>query len=190
MQAVILAGGKGTRMKSDKAKVLHEICFKPILYYPVKLAMDLKCKKIIVVIGDKEDKIKRRFSVEDGIIFAVQKEQLGTGHAALCALDELDESDDDILVICGDTPFLAAETINALYDNHKKNGAAVSVLTAIADNPKNYGRIVKDEYGGFIKIVEEKDADEATKKINEINTGTYIIKKSFFSSDISFTQSF
>lgn len=182
LTCIILAAGKGTRMKSDKAKVLHDICFKPILYYPIKLARDLKSKKIVVVIGHQEEKIKQKFIDEDSIIFAVQKEQLGTGHAASCALDSLSDTDDDILLICGDSPFLSSGTVKALYDKHLKDKATVSILTATTDDPKSYGRIIKGADGGFVKIVEEKDADEETKKIKEINTGTYIIKKDFLSS--------
>jgi bifunctional UDP-N-acetylglucosamine pyrophosphorylase/glucosamine-1-phosphate N-acetyltransferase len=181
LTCVILAAGKGTRMKSKKAKVLHEICFKPLLHYPIQLAYDLNCKNIIVVAGYQEDKIKERFSGYNNITYAIQKEQLGTGHAVTCAFDKLDESDGDILIICGDSPFLSADTISTLYGMYKDNAASVSILTATADDPANYGRIVKDAGGNFIKIVEEKDADDKTREIKEINTGTYIVNRNFLS---------
>lgn len=182
LTCIILAAGKGTRMKSKRAKVLHEICFKPILYYPIKLADNLKCQKIIVVVGHHEDKIKEKFNGFNNLSFVSQKEQLGTGHAVLCSLEKLDEADKDIIILCGDTPLLKEETITALYNTHKENKASVSILTAKTDNPENYGRIVKDTSGNLLKIVEEKDADTETKKINEINTGTYIVGKDFLDS--------
>ncbi len=178
INCIILAAGKGTRMKSDKAKVLHEVCFKPLLHYPVKLARELSCGKIVVVVGHQEDEVKRRFGGER-ILFASQKEQLGTGHAASCALDILGDDDMDVLIICSDSPFLRNETIAGLHERHTKEGAVVSILTAKADDPTNYGRIVRDAAGDFLRIVEEKDADTDTRRVKEINTGTYIVNMGF-----------
>ncbi len=181
LTCVILAAGKGTRMKSDKAKVLHDVLFKPLLQYPVKLATELGCQKIIAVIGHQENKVRNRFSNQN-IIFASQKEQLGTGHAVQCALDSLDENDEHILITCGDVPLLEMNTIHRLYDAYSDNNAVASVLTATVDDPTNYGRIVKDEGGNFLRIVEQKDADSATKMIAEINAGTYIVRRDFLES--------
>jgi len=181
LTCIILAAGKGTRMKSAKAKVLHEVCFKPLLHYPIKLANELKCKKVIAVVGHQERVIKERFEGYS-VLFATQKEQLGTGHAVTCALDQLDDSDKNILILCGDVPLLKKADIDALIKNHNEKSAAVSVLTADVDDPANYGRIVKDTMGDFIKIVEAKDASPEILRIKEINTGTYIVSKDFLCS--------
>ncbi|MFC1856145.1 bifunctional UDP-N-acetylglucosamine diphosphorylase/glucosamine-1-phosphate N-acetyltransferase GlmU [Thermodesulfobacteriota bacterium] len=177
LACIILAAGKGTRMKSEKAKVLHEICFKPLLHYSVKLATDLKSKKVIAVVGHQEATVRDKFGDSD-VIFSTQEQQLGTGHAVQCAIDKLDD-EADILIVNGDSPLFRHETISEFYKEYKAADASVAILTANAPDPTNYGRVVKDGAGNFLRIVEEKDADKETKKISEVSSGTYLVKKNF-----------
>jgi len=176
--AVILAAGKGTRMKSDKAKVLHVLNGKPLLHYSLAAAEKAGAEKIVVIIGHQADKIREDFSGRD-CIFVEQKPQLGTGHAVLQAKDVLADYEGLTVILCGDVPLLKATTIKLLVDNHLTAKAVVSVLTTIPPSAQGYGRIVKSEKGNVLKIVEQKDATESEKKIGEINTGIYCVDTKF-----------
>jgi UDP-N-acetylglucosamine diphosphorylase/glucosamine-1-phosphate N-acetyltransferase len=176
--AVILAAGKGTRMKSDMAKVLHVLNGKPMLYYPVAAAKEAGAEKIVAVIGHQADKVKELFS-GSGCIFVEQNPQRGTGHAVLQAKNVLVDYNGLTVILCGDVPLLKAATIKSLIDNHVAANAVVSVLTTIPPPPHAYGRIVKDDKGNVLKIVEHKDATEDEKKIGEINTGIYCVDTKF-----------
>ena len=176
--ALILAAGKGTRMKSDLAKVLHVLNGKPLLYYSLAAAKRAGAEKIVAVIGHQADKVREEFP-ESGCIFVEQKPQLGTGHAVLQAKDVLADYNGLTVILCGDVPLLRASTIKSLVDNHLTAKAIVSVLTTIPPPPHAYGRIVKDDKGNVLKIVEHKDATEDEKKIGEINTGIYCVDTKF-----------
>lgn len=176
--ALILAAGKGTRMKSDKAKVLHELNGEPMLYYSVAAAKEAGAEKIVAVIGHQADEVRKSFS-NSGCIFVEQKPQLGTGHAVLQAKDVLAGYKGLTVILCGDVPLLKSSTIKSLVDNHVASEAIVSVLTTIPPPPHAYGRIVKDDKGNVLKIVEHKDATEIEKKIGEINTGIYCVDTKF-----------
>jgi UDP-N-acetylglucosamine diphosphorylase/glucosamine-1-phosphate N-acetyltransferase len=176
--ALILAAGKGTRMKSDKAKVLHVLNGKPLLYYSLAAAKDAGAEKIVAVIGHQTDKVREEFSNSD-CIFVEQKQLLGTGHAVLQAKDLLADYQGLTVILCGDVPLLKPATIKSLIDNHLAAKAVVSVLTTIPPPPHAYGRIVKDDKGNVLKIVEHKDATEDEKKIGEINTGIYCVDTKF-----------
>jgi len=176
--ALILAAGKGTRMKSDLAKVLHVLNGKPLLYYSIAAAKEAGAEKIVAVIGHQADKVREEFKYS-GCIFVEQKPQLGTGHAVLQAKDVLVAYDGLTIILCGDVPLLKASTIKSLIDNHLTAKAVVSVLTTIPPPPHAYGRIVKDDKGNVLKIVEHKDATEDEKKIGEINTGIYCVDTKF-----------
>jgi UDP-N-acetylglucosamine diphosphorylase/glucosamine-1-phosphate N-acetyltransferase len=176
--ALILAAGKGTRMKSDLAKVLHVLNGKPLLYYSLAAAESAGAEKIVVIIGHQADKIRDDFSGR-GCIFVEQKPQLGTGHAVLQAKDILADYKGLTIILCGDVPLLKASTIKSLMNNHLTARAVVSVLTTIPPPPHAYGRIVKDNKGNVLKIVEHKDATEDEKKIGEINTGIYCVDTKF-----------
>lgn len=169
--AIILAAGKGTRMKSDLPKVLHKIGDKALAEYVIDAVKDAGIEKICLVIGYQADRVKE--SIHRDVEYAYQEEQLGTGHAVMCAKDFLDRCE-DVLVLCGDTPLVTGDTIKALMDFHKKEGNYVTVLSAIMDDPTGYGRIVRDAQGNFVKNVEHKDATEEERKICEINSGMYI----------------
>ncbi|MBN1613069.1 MAG: NTP transferase domain-containing protein [Deltaproteobacteria bacterium] len=178
LRTLILAAGKGTRMKSDLAKVLHTLCGRPLLAYSIAVAKALNSEEIIVVIGHQADLIRRDFS-DQGLIFVEQRQQLGTGHAVLQARDLFRHYRGDVLILCGDVPLLKPATAEALIAGHRKEAAAVTVLTTILDNPTGYGRMVKGQGNRVLRIVEERDATEAEKKIREINTGIYCARADF-----------
>jgi UDP-N-acetylglucosamine diphosphorylase/glucosamine-1-phosphate N-acetyltransferase len=165
VSAVILAAGKGKRMKADVAKVLHPLCGKPMLTYSVDAA--------------RAGLVREAFK-DQGLIFVEQYEQLGTGHAVLQARDVFHGYNGTILILCGDVPMLSASTIRALLEVHILEKSIVTVLTTILDNPSGYGRVIKEgEKGEISRIVEEKDASLAEKKIREINTGIYCVESNF-----------
>lgn len=176
--ALILAAGKGTRMKSDLAKVLHSLEGKPLLHYSIEAARRAGAEKIVVIIGHQADKVKKEFP-DGGIIFVEQNPQLGTGHAVLQAKEVLATYQGLIVILCGDVPLLKPMTITSLVKSHVTAGAAVTVLTTTPAKPQGYGRIVKRTDGNIIKIVEERDATDAEKKIGEINTGIYCVNTPF-----------
>lgn len=175
---IILAAGKGKRMKSDLAKVLHPLCGVPMLTYPVATARAAGAEKIVVVIGHQAGQIREKFR-DQGLIFTEQREQLGTGHAVLQAAEAFQEYDGTIVILCGDVPLIRPETVRSLIDRHRTEGAAVTVLTTIPEDPAGYGRVVKADSGSVVKIVEEKDATTEEKKIREINTGIYCVESRF-----------
>jgi UDP-N-acetylglucosamine diphosphorylase/glucosamine-1-phosphate N-acetyltransferase len=175
---VILAAGKGTRMKSDKPKVLHHLRGKPLIEYVVETAQDLHPEMIVTVVGYGASDVMKSLSGKT-ISFAIQKEQLGTAHAVLSAKDELAGFDGEILVLCGDVPLLRSETLEELLSIHQRDGSALSLLSVDTDNPRGYGRIVRGRGGEVLMNVEEGDADPEQKKINEINGGIYVFDSRF-----------
>ncbi|MBN1365711.1 MAG: NTP transferase domain-containing protein [Syntrophaceae bacterium] len=178
--AIILAAGKGTRMKSDLAKVLHILNGKPMLHYSLEAAKEAGAEKIVAVIGHQADIVREKFA-DSGCIFVEQNPQLGTGHAVLQAKGVLSNYRGLTVILCGDVPLLKPTTIEFLVDNHVASRAVVSVLTTIPPLPHAYGRIVKDKKGDVLKIVEYKDATNEEKKIGEINTGIYCVNTKFLS---------
>ena len=169
--AVILAAGMGTRMKSNLPKVLHPILGEPMIGYGVRALESAGVSRIIAVLGRGADQVEKVLG--DRIRPVYQKEQLGTGHALMTALPELKGYEGgDCLVIYGDMPLLTAETLAALCGEHADKRARATVLTAVVDDPKGYGRIIR-KGGGIAAIVEEKDADEDQRLIKEINAGAY-----------------
>ena len=175
--ALILAAGQGTRMKSKTPKVLHEICGKPMLSCVIDAAAAAGIHENIVVVGHGEGAIRKAFS-DAGVKFAKQEHQLGTGHAVMMAKNHLPE-EGLVLVLCGDTPLITEETLERFMAFHERENNCVSVLTARMEDPFGYGRIVRDDDGGVARIVEEKDADEEIKEIDEINSGIYCFEAGF-----------
>src|SRR3989304_9837255 len=176
---IVLAAGKGIRMKSDLVKVLHPVLGLPMLFYPIELSLNgIKAEKTIVIVGHQADLIQERFK-DLKIEFALQEEQLGTGHAVLQAIPFLQSFSGTVLILCGDVPLVKIETLRSFIDTYKENGSTLSVLTTIVRDPFGYGRILRNPEGWLEKIVEEKDASEEERMIREINTGIYCIKSSF-----------
>jgi UDP-N-acetylglucosamine diphosphorylase/glucosamine-1-phosphate N-acetyltransferase len=176
---VILAAGLGKRMKSGKAKVLHEILGKPMIMYVVETANRIAGNNVVLVIGNQADKVREMVSESAEVIFALQKDQLGTGHAVSCALPYLPDHTQEVVVLCGDVPLLTFETVMRLIKDHVKAKRDISLLAVEIDNPKGYGRVLSDKNGNVSGIVEEADASAEQKRIKTINTGIYCIKKEF-----------
>lgn len=178
LATIILAAGKGTRMQSDLAKVLHPLYGKPMVVYPLELARAVGSEMIAVIVGHQADKIQETIKGDD-LVFVHQEQQLGTGHAVLQCRDVLQSFQGHILILCGDVPLLLPATIEALRDEHVSRQAAVTVLTTLFDDPTGYGRVVKDESDTILKIVEERDATDDERKIKEINSGIYYVESDF-----------
>lgn len=171
--AVVLAAGKGTRMKSGTPKVLHEILGKPIISYVLDALKSAGITDIITVAGYGSDLLNQ---VVKGSRVVVQKELLGSGDAVNTAREALAKYSGDVLVICGDTPLIQSETIKAIIKKHKSSGARLTLLTAKLKDPLGYGRITRDGKGAVAKIVEEENASIYEEGINEVNVGTYCFK--------------
>ena len=171
LTAVILAAGKGTRMKSKLPKVLHKVGGHPMLEHVMDAAEAAGCRDNVVVIGHGAELVREL--VGDRARIALQAEQLGTGHAVLQAADTLKDFTGTVMILCGDTPLLEADELEKFYAEHVKSGAAATVMSALMDDPFGYGRILRDANGDVAGIVEQKDASEEQKQIKEINTGNY-----------------
>ncbi len=169
---VILAAGKGTRMKSKLYKVLHKVCGKTMVEHVVEAAKGTNPDKIITVVGNGAESVKDVLAGQSE--FAFQEKQLGTGDAVLAANDLLEKLEGSTLVATGDTPLFTAETFNNLFKKHEESGNSATVLTAKAPNPFGYGRIIRDETGAFQEIVEQKDCTEDQAKTKEVNSGMYV----------------
>ena len=171
--AVILAAGKSTRMKSETPKVLHKVCDRPMIEHVIDAARGAGVTKLVVIVGHKADDVKAALAHHDDVTFALQAEQLGTGHAVQQAEGELSGTTEPVLVLAGDTPLLRAESLQKLVDALQSNEAACVVGTAETDDNAGLGRIVRDHDGAFLRITEEKDATDEEKQIREINTGCF-----------------
>ncbi len=179
VEIIILAAGKGTRMKSEKAKVLHMLSGRPMIMYVVDTAVKVTGKDIIIVIGNQADKVKEVVSASADVKFALQKEQRGTGHAVQCGLPELSHDSRNVVILSGDVPLIKSSTIRDLIKDHLNHKNDVTVLGVCLENPFGYGRIVQNKSGGIEKIVEQTDADELEKNINTVNSGIYCVKRDF-----------
>ncbi|WP_072337946.1 MULTISPECIES: bifunctional UDP-N-acetylglucosamine diphosphorylase/glucosamine-1-phosphate N-acetyltransferase GlmU [unclassified Paenibacillus] len=168
---IVLAAGQGKRMKSKLYKVLHPVCGKPMVGHVVSSLASLNTSRTVVVVGHGAEAVQAYLG--DKAEYALQEQQLGTGHAVLQAKELVGEEEALTLVVCGDTPLISAETLQGMIELHQKRGAAATILTGIVDEPKGYGRIIRDQDGFVTKIVEEKDCTPEERQVKEINTGTY-----------------
>jgi UDP-N-acetylglucosamine diphosphorylase/glucosamine-1-phosphate N-acetyltransferase len=175
---IILAAGKGTRMKSDRAKVLHEIVGVPMIRYVVETALAV-VDDVVAVIGHEAEAVQKTLASYPMLRFAVQKEQLGTGHAVVCAIPKISAGVQDVVVLCGDTPLIKPATVRGLINHHRAGEGHLTLIATTLTEPIGYGRIVSDSQGNPIRIVEEPDASELEKKIQLVNTGTYCINMTF-----------
>ena len=181
LKIVILAAGQGTRMKSKIPKVLHKVLDKPMLDHVMEAAQVVTNHKPIVVIGLMSDMVREHLG--DKAEIALQEEQLGTGHAVMMAEHYIDD-EDEVLILCGDTPLIKGETLKEMT-KIKSEGYAAVVMSAVEDDPTGYGRIIRDESNDFMRIREQKDASEEEKAIKEINAGMYIINGKLLKENLS-----
>lgn len=176
LDVLILAAGLGTRMKSRLAKVLHKLGRRPIIAHVCRTAALLEPRRTYVIVGHQADDVRAAVEKElgsDQVVFVNQSEQRGTGDAVMAARSSLGEANSTVLILSGDVPLVHAETLRALVEQHHADSAACTMLTVRLENPTGYGRVVRDEAGSFLKIVEQKDATEDERQIREINAGIY-----------------
>ncbi len=177
LSAVILAAGKGTRMKSERAKVLHEVAGWPMVRHPLSALEALGCRNNVLVVGHQAASVRQALEGFD-LGFALQEQQLGTGHALLCAEQALKGYEGALILLCGDVPLVREQTLRELLETHRREEAAVTVLSAMATDPTGYGRILRQD-GLVQRIVEQKDASEEQLRVREINTGIYVFEAPF-----------
>ena len=158
-------------MKSDLPKVLHLVCGKPMLLHVLGAAADVDAARTVVVLGHGHDQVEPYLPA--GCVVALQEQQLGTGHAVLCAAEQILPG--LFLVLAGDTPLITGDVLRALVDHHRSSGAAATVLTMDLDDPTGYGRVVRDASGDLVKIVEHRDATDEERQIREVNSGMYVL---------------
>ncbi|MFW6052903.1 MAG: sugar phosphate nucleotidyltransferase [Desulfosalsimonas sp.] len=182
---IILAAGKGTRMKSQRAKVLHSVAGRPMILYVIDAAVHIAGGNVVVVIGTQAEEVRALVSDYADVEFAVQESQLGTGHAAMCAFPALAEHVDHVVVLCGDVPLITPETLDRLVQSHISSNPAITILGARIDDPSGYGRIKQKADGAVERIVEQADATDEEKKINTVNTGIYCINRKFLKTALS-----
>jgi len=169
---VILAAGKGTRMKSERSKVLFPLAGKPLIEWVLETSEKCCPQRQILVVAPDQDELRSSLQKRN-VEFAIQEQQRGTGDAVAAASEALADFDGPVLILCGDVPLLSYKTLQNLLNSYETSQAAGTVLTAILENPFGYGRIVRDAEGNVVRIVEQRDANETEQAIKEINTGIY-----------------
>ena len=182
--AIILAAGLGTRMKSDRAKVLHEILGRPMVGYVVDTAVKVADDNVVMVVGYQADKVQEAVDQFAKVRYAIQSEQLGTGHAVACALPVVPDGCHHVLILCGDVPLVTERTVRELISDHMDFKRDATVLAMQVDNPTGYGRILTDSDEHVVAIVEETDATEEQKAIRVVNTGIYCVEIRFLTEAI------
>ncbi len=173
-KAIVLAAGKGTRMKSDLPKVLFPVCGKPMINYVLDALDAAKIDEILVVVGYQKDLVRSEIESRKNVKFAEQKELLGTGHAVMSCRDYLEGFDGPVFIIAGDNPMLQSSSVDRLFEEFEKSGASCVLGTVYKENPFGMRRVLRDEQGNFIGVVEEKEATDEQRKIKEINISYYI----------------
>jgi UDP-N-acetylglucosamine diphosphorylase/glucosamine-1-phosphate N-acetyltransferase len=176
---VILAAGLGKRMKSSRAKVLHEVLGKPMVVYVVETAVQIAGEAVVVVVGNQAEAVRRVVSRAAEVAFAYQERQLGTGHAVICALPQLPAASEEIMVLCGDVPLVTAATLRTLVGDHLQAGRDATLLAVDLNQPYGYGRVLTTPDGRVSGIVEEADATDEQRRIRTINSGIYCINRRF-----------
>lgn len=176
VKALILAAGMSTRMKSARSKVLHEVCGKTILAYVLDACREAGIEDLVVVVGQARDQVMEAFADAKDITWVVQEPQQGTAHAVMVARDAMKGFKGDLVVLVGDAPLVRAETVRALLEAHRREKADVTLVTAVLEDPKWFGRIVRDRKGNLRGIVEAKDATAKERAIKEVNPSFYAFR--------------
>jgi bifunctional UDP-N-acetylglucosamine pyrophosphorylase/glucosamine-1-phosphate N-acetyltransferase len=177
LTAIILAAGKSTRMKSKRPKALHEVCGRPMLEYVIRACYGAGCDRILMVVGHGKDEIIAHFGSDKRIHWVEQTEQLGTGHAAKMCEGELRKiHGGEVFILAGDGPLIRGEVLKTLLQAHREERAAASMATAVLDDPTGYGRVIRDEKGEFVEIVEQLDATPAQREIREVFPSYYCVR--------------
>jgi len=172
--AIILAAGKGTRMKSDLPKILHEVCGRAMLDYVIKACREAGCEQVVIVIGHEAGAVRQQLAhLDHEVAWVEQTEQLGTGHAVMACAELLGGADGAVLVVAGDGPLIRPQTLRELVRTHRDNQAACTLATSIMDDPGRYGRILRGPDGRLEGIVEYLDADDQQREIREVNVSLY-----------------
>ncbi len=182
-QAIILAAGKGTRMKSDTVKVLHDVLGRPMIEHVTRAALNAGAERVIAIVGHQREAVEAHLTsvFGDRVGFAVQADQKGTGHAVWCAREFLGaDAPEHTVVLSGDVPNMDAATVRGFVEDFAESGRKVGMMTAVVDDAAAYGRVIRRDDGSVDRIVEFKDADEAERAVNEINVGTYIAPTAFY----------
>jgi UDP-N-acetylglucosamine pyrophosphorylase len=178
--AAIMAAGQGKRMLNpDMPKVMYRVNGRPLIDHVVDLALKIGSSPVVVIVGFKREAVIQHLTqkYDSTVAFAIQAEQLGTGHAVMQTEEILKDFDGDVLVLSGDVPLLTQKTMRNLLDSHYQTGAAMTVLTAKVDDPTGYGRIIRTEDGSVDRIVEHRDASPVERDVREINSGIYVFKR-------------
>ena len=175
---ILLAAGQGTRMKSALPKVLHPLAGRPLFLHALGTAQRLAPACVAIVIGHGAESVRQAYNGA-AVAWAIQEKQLGTGHAVLCAKQLFADFSGDLLILSGDVPLIKEETLRAMFEQHRSQKAAVTLLSASLNQPKGYGRVVRDGAGRVTGIVEEKDATDVQRQIREVNAGVYVTSSSF-----------
>lgn len=181
LTSIILAAGQGTRMKSDHAKVLHGLAGEPMVSFPIRLALGLGAAPAVLVVGHRAEQVQSAVTsaFPAGVAFEVQTEQKGTGHAVMQGMRALEGFEGHVLILYGDVPLLRRETVEALRRQLTEGGLTLALVTTHLPEPRGYGRILRDEAGRVVRIVEEKDASEVERRVTEVNAGIYCVDAGF-----------
>jgi bifunctional UDP-N-acetylglucosamine pyrophosphorylase / glucosamine-1-phosphate N-acetyltransferase len=172
--AVVMAAGKGTRMKSELPKVLVSVCGRPMIDYVLDALATAGVERVVVVVGYRADDVRSALASRPGVEFAVQSEQRGTGHAVMCAREFLRQHDGAVLVVAGDSPLMQPSSIEKLLEEFKRSRPACLLGTATKDDPRGLGRVVRDAQGRFTGVVEERDATPQQRALREVNLSCYV----------------
>jgi UDP-N-acetylglucosamine diphosphorylase/glucosamine-1-phosphate N-acetyltransferase len=176
---IVLAAGLGKRMKSDKAKVLHDVLGKPMVHYVLEIAIQFAERNVYVIVGYQSEIVRSSIEKKFDVHYVCQEKQLGTGHAVSCALPYLEPQIRQIVILCGDTPLISHSTISLLIRTHQHLNNDLTVLAVNMDKPAGYGRILLNENQRIAGIVEEADATDVQRKIKIVNAGIYCVDRAF-----------
>jgi bifunctional UDP-N-acetylglucosamine pyrophosphorylase/glucosamine-1-phosphate N-acetyltransferase len=178
LAAIILAAGRSTRMKSKRSKVLHEVCGKPMLDFVLQACFNAGCQRVLCVVGHGKDEVVAQFGNDKRITWVEQTEQLGTGHAARVCEPYLKDHHGDVIILAGDGPLITAGVLQTLIRAHHDDRAAASMATAVLEDPYGYGRVIRDDAGDFVEIIEQPDATVEQRLIREVFPSIYCVRAS------------